>query len=125
MRQCAATANTTEDASDCQPVTWEKRKTSPWIPIHIPAHWHVSASTLRSTVGLVYPCSETRQCKHRHQRAWRCGTTQQVEQHTFLCSSLPPKKVNAAHRKGRTSAQVFYSMTGVKAGVQVQGMPER
>ena len=77
---------------------------------------------LISPVQHVYPCSET---QHRHQRAWRCGTTQQVEQHTFLCSSLPPKKVNVAHRKGRTSAQVFYSMTGVKAGVQVQGMPVR
>ena len=30
-----------------------------------------------------------------------------------------------AHRTRWTSAQVFHSMTGVKAGVQVQGMPLR
>ena len=88
-------------------------------------------SRMGYTVGLISPvqdvyfCSETRQCKRWHQRAWRCGITQQVEQHTFLCSDLPPKKVNVAHRKRWTSADLFYSMTGVKAGVQVQGMPVR
>ena len=39
---------------------------------------------LKSPVQHLYPCSETRQCKHRHQRAWRCGTRQQVEQHTSV-----------------------------------------
>ena len=80
---------------------------------------------LVSSVQHVYPCSETRHCKHRHHRAWRCGTRQQVYQHTFLRSSSPPRKVDAAHRKCWTSAQELYNTTGVKAGLQVQGLPER
>ena len=80
---------------------------------------------LVSPVQHVYPCSEMRHCKHRHHRAWRCGTRQQVYQHTFLSSSSPPRKVDAAHRKCWTSAQELYNTTGVKAGLQVQGLPER
>ena len=44
----------------------------------------------------------------------------QVYRHTFLRSSSTPRKLDAAHRKCRTSTQVFYSTTGIKAGLQVQ-----
>ena len=80
---------------------------------------------LISPVQHVYPCSETRHCKHRHHRAWRCGTRSQVYQHAFLSSSSPLRKVDAAHSKCWTSAQEHYNTTGVKAGLQVQGLPER
>ena len=53
------------------------------------------------------------------------GGAAQVNQHIFLSSSSPPPKVDAAHRKCWTSAQKFYNTTGVKAGLQVQGLSER
>ena len=57
--------------------------------------------------------------------AVRCVTLQQVYQHTFLWPRSPPRKVDAAHRNCWTITQLFFSTTGVEAGLQVQGIPVR
>ena len=69
-------------------------------PDHFPLQLDLSCTVgLISPVQHVYPCSEARHCQHRSCGAWRCGTLQQVYQHIFLWQNLPPRKVDAAHRK--------------------------